>query len=281
MHPFSCCDRPFISAATPPTEQNQHAWWFAFVGNQLLVEQGEDETRIPCLMSLSKIGLKPVRSQFLGTLDDRPCYEVELPDDTLPPDGMALANLRELYGVLEDDLFALGGRAVQIKEWDRTHQYCGHCATPTMQMPQDRSKRCPTCGLVNYPRLSPAIIVLVSRGEEVLLARAPRFAPTMYSVLAGFVEPGESLEETVAREVREEVGVEIKDIRYFGSQPWPFPNSLMIGFTATYASGEIVIDPREIAEAAWFHKRGLPQVPSKLSIARQLIDWFTEEGRSS
>ena len=280
MHPFSCCDRPFISAAAAPVARDQPAWWFAFVDNKLLVEQTATLTQIPCLLSLSQVGLQPVRSQFLGTLDDRPCYEVELPHDTVPPDGMALATLRELHGVLEDDLFALGGRAVQIKEWDRTHQYCGHCATPTVQMPHERAKRCPNCELVNYPRLSPAIIVLVSRGEEVLLARAPRFAPSMFSVLAGFVEPGESLEETVAREVREEVGVEIKDIRYFGSQPWPFPNSLMIGFTAAYASGEIVIDPREIAEAAWFHKRSLPQVPSKLSIARQLIDWFAEEGRS-
>ena len=277
MHPFSCRDRSFISSATPPAEQNP-AWWFAFVGSQLLVQQVAQQTHIPSLMSLSEIGLQPVRSQFLGTLSDRPCYEVELPNDTVPPDGMSLVTLRELYGVLPDDLFALGGRAVQIKEWDRTHQYCGHCATPTVQTSQERAKRCPNCGLVNYPRLSPAIIVLVSRGEEVLLARAPRFAPTMYSVLAGFVEPGESLEETVAREVREEVGVEIKDIRYFGSQPWPFPNSLMIGFTAAYASGEIVIDPHEIAEAAWFHRRNLPQVPSKLSIARQLIDWFAEEG---
>jgi NAD+ diphosphatase len=118
------------------------------------------------------------------------------------------------------------------------------------------------------------VIVLISRGEEVLLARAPRFPPGMYSVLAGFVEPGESLEETVAREVREEVGIEIKDIRYFGSQPWPFPNSLMIGFTATYANGEIVVQLEELTDAAWFHKHNLPKVPPKPSIARKLLDWF-------
>ncbi|MGA7936486.1 MAG: NAD(+) diphosphatase [Kovacikia sp.] len=127
---------------------------------------------------------------------------------------------------------------------------------------------------MNYPRLSPAVIVLISRGEELLLARAPRFPAGMYSILAGFVEPGESLEETVIREVREEVGIEITDIRYFGSQPWPFPNSLMIGFTATYAGGEIVIEPEELSEAAWFNKHALPPIPPKLSIARKLIDWF-------
>jgi NAD+ diphosphatase len=280
MHPFSCyAGRPFVSAVAAPVEQTQPAWWFAFVGNKLLVEQvwveqGEIGRQIPYRISLDEIGLQPVRSQFLGTLDNQPCYEVELPEDTVPPKGMSVIGLRELHGILEDDLFALSSRAVQLKEWDRTHQYCGHCATPTVQLPNERAKRCPKCKLVNYPRLSPAIIVLVSRGEEVLLARAPRFPSLMYSVLAGFVEPGESLEETVVREVREEVGIEVQDIHYFGSQPWPFPNSLMIGFTATYAGGEIVPDPTEIADAAWFHKHNLPQIPSRLSIARQLIDWF-------
>lgn len=116
--------------------------------------------------------------------------------------------------------------------------------------------------------------MLISRGEEILLARAPRLPAGMYALIAGFVEPGESLEETVVREVREEVGIEVKDIRYFGSQPWPFPNSLMIGFTATYATGEIVIEPEELSDAAWFSKHNLPLLPSKASIARKLIDWF-------
>ncbi len=142
------------------------------------------------------------------------------------------------------------------------------------QLPTERAKRCPKCGLVNYPRLSPAVIVLISRGDELLLARAHRFPTGMYSILAGFVEPGESLEETVVREVREEVGIEVKDIRYFGSQPWPFPNSLMIGFTATYAGGDIVLEPEELVDAAWFNKHNLPQIPPKISIARKLIDWF-------
>jgi NAD+ diphosphatase len=118
------------------------------------------------------------------------------------------------------------------------------------------------------------VIMLISRGEEVLLARAPRFPEKMYSVLAGFVEAGESLEQTVIREVREEVGIEITNIRYFGSQPWAFPNSLMIGFTATYAGGELAIDPQEISDAAWFHRDNLPQIPPKPSIARELLDWF-------
>lgn len=265
--------RIFIPGIIPPQEQSEVAWWFAFVGNKLLVTDGTF-SQIPQLISLAEINLKPVRTQFLGTIDSYPTYCAELPKDSVPPFGMAFRGLRELHGSLEDEFFALSGRAFQIVEWDRTHQYCGHCATVMTQLSGDRAKRCPNCGLVNYPRLCPAIIVLISRGEELLLARANRFPQAMYSVLAGFVEPGESLEETVMREVKEEVGILVKNIRYFGSQSWPFPNSLMIGFTADYAGGEIVIEEKEIADAAWFKKDNLPQIPPKLSIARKLIDAF-------
>jgi len=266
--------RTFIPGIAPPAVQSEPAWWFAFVGNKLLVRLEGTVSQIPNLISLADIGLVPLRTQFLGTLDNQPCYSAELPKDAITPDGMALRGLPELYGTLDEDLFVLSGRAIQIVDWDRTHQYCAHCATPTTQLPHERAKRCPNCGLVNYPRLSPAVIVLISRGEELLLARAPRFPAGMYGLIAGFVEPGESLEETVVREVREEVGIEVKDIRYFGSQPWPFPNSLMIGFTATYASGDVAIEPEELADAAWFSKHNLPQIPPKVSIARKLIDWF-------
>ncbi len=266
--------RTFIPGITPPTKSDRPAWWFAFVGNKLLVQNVGTRSQIPSLINLADIGLMPVRTQFLGTLDRQECYCAELPKDTIPPVGMAFKGLRELSVSLEEDFFALSGRAFQIAEWDRTHQYCGHCATQTIQSPEKRAKHCPNCGLVNYPRLSPAVIVLVYRGEELLLARANRFPESMYSVLAGFVEPGESLEETVMREVLEETGISVKDIRYFGSQPWPFPNSLMIGFTAVYAYGEIVIDHLELADAAWFSKHHLPQIPPKLSIARKLIDSF-------
>jgi NAD+ diphosphatase len=262
--------------ASPETTVNV-AWWFAFVGNKLLVLINDNGPQIPAAQTLASWHLKPIRRQFLGTLNGQPCYSAELAHDTIPPDGMALMGLRDLYGSIDDELYAVCGRAIQIVDWDRTHQYCGHCSTPTTQLDYERAKRCPKCGLVNYPRLSPAIIVLVSRGDDVLLARAPRFRDGMYSVLAGFVEPGESLEETVAREVREEVGIEVTDIRYFGSQPWPFPNSLMIGFTATYVSGDIVIEPEELVDAAWFSKHHLPLIPSKPSIARMLLDWFVSQ----
>jgi NAD+ diphosphatase len=268
--------RSFVPGTAPSPQTSQPAWWFAFLNNQLLVNSVGTASYLPQVMSLADLGLKPVRTQFLGTLDDRPCYSAELSQDAIAPAGMAFRRLRDLYGSLEEDVFTIAGRAIQIMEWDRTHQFCGHCATPTTQSSHERAKRCPKCGLVNYPRLSPAIIVLIHRGEEILLARAPRFPPGMYSILAGFVEAGESLEETVIREVYEEVGITVKDIRYFGSQPWPFPNSLMIGFTAAYAGGELNLDPQELVDAGWFHKSALPEIPPRLSIARKLIDWFVD-----
>jgi NAD+ diphosphatase len=267
----------FVPGVTFPSELTAPAWWFAFKDNQLLVQIDGENYQIPQLYSLLDIGLDPIRTQFLGTLNNQPCYSAELSIDVQVPTDMTLRGLREVYGRLDEDLFALSGRAVQIVEWDRTHQFCGHCATPMQQLPTERAKRCPHCSLVNYPRLSPAVIVLIARGEELLLARAPHFPKGMYGLIAGFVEPGESLEDTIVREVHEEVGITIKNPRYFGSQPWPFPNSLMIGFTAEYESGEIAIDPQELETAAWFYKYDLPTIPPRISIARKLIDWFVAQ----
>jgi NAD+ diphosphatase len=158
--------------------------------------------------------------------------------------------------------------------WNQTHRYCGRCGKLTEDKTDERAKTCPECGMINYPRLSPAIIVAVLKNDRILLGRNKRFRLPFYSVLAGFVEPGETLEECVSREIREEVSITVKNIRYFGSQPWPFPDSLMIAFIADYAGGEISTDGSEIIDAAWFAKDNLPKIPPKISIARQLIDWF-------
>ncbi|MEL6262300.1 MAG: NAD(+) diphosphatase [Cyanobacteria bacterium J06626_6] len=283
-NPFAISDR-FLPATAPDgesttLESEAPTWWFVCQGSHVLTTAPADKAAllsIPQRHCLEALGITPVRTQFLGYLSGQPCVGAELAEGSAIPDGLSLQNLRTLYTQLPDDLFAIAARAVQIVEWDRTHQYCGHCATPTTQLASERAKRCPSCKLRQYPRLSPAVIMLIYRGDDLLLARAPRFRPGMYSVLAGFVEPGESLEEAVAREVKEEVGVDIKNIRYFGSQPWPFPKSLMLGFTAEYAGGALVPEPGEIEAAAWFAKHDLPPVPGKLSIARKLIDWFVAQ----
>jgi NAD+ diphosphatase len=161
--------------------------------------------------------------------------------------------------------------------WQATNRFCGKCGTATVDKPGECAKQCPQCGWAVYPSLSPAVIVAVVRDGALLLARESRFKEGLYSVLAGFVEPGETLEECVRREVREEVGIEVSNIRYFGSQSWPFPDSLMVAFTADYAGGEIDIDPGELIDAGWYRPGELPLVPSRASIARQLIDWFVKQ----
>ena len=272
--------RKFISGVVPPTKQSVPAWWFAFQENKLLVFQEPSSVSIPCLVGFGELGLAQLTQHYLGHLDGCHCYTIQLADDISPPKGMALEGLRQVYGRLDEDLFWIATRAVQIVDWDRTHKFCGRCGSPLRLKTTERAKECPNCGLLHFPRLAPAIIVLVERGGQLLLARSRHFMPGMYSVLAGFVEPGESLEEAVIREVKEEVGVTVKDIQYFGSQPWPFPHSLMIGFTATYADGEISLDDSEIEDAGWFTANNLPRIPGKISIARKLIDWFVgKQGR--
>ena len=270
--------KTFISEVTPPQEQAGPAWWFAFHRNRLLVEVGDDALRVPCRERFEELGVTIVQRHYLGRYDGLPCHAVDLADESLPA-GMDFKDLRQVYGLLEEDLFVLGGRAVQIVEWDRTHQYCGRCGSRTQTKETERAKVCPRCGLHSFPRLSPAIIVAVERGDEVLLARSAHFPQGMFSVLAGFVEPGETIEECVVREVKEEVGITVGNVRYFGSQPWPFPNSLMLGFTAEYVDGELELDPTEIAEAGWFRANSLPSIPGRISIAGRMIRWFVDRSR--
>ncbi|HEY2596804.1 MAG TPA: NAD(+) diphosphatase [Chloroflexota bacterium] len=266
----------FVPALRPPETPPRAAMWFAFTGDRLLVHAEGERARPVDYADLARLGVAFEEGHYLGRLGELDCYAVDVDPALELPADIAAEGLRGLYGRLAEDLYAVAGRAVQILTWDKTHRFCGRCGQPTVNAPAERAKLCPQCGLLSFPRLSPAVIMLIQRGEdEFLLARNRAFAGNFYSVLAGFVEPGESLEEAVAREVREEVGLEIRDIRYFGSQPWPFPHQLMIGFTAHYASGEIELQADEIAEANWYSRTGeLPNLPGKLSIARRLIDSF-------
>ncbi len=266
---------PFIPAVVPPASMDRPAWWFLFHEDRLLVEVRGESVAIPRCAGLPDGVPRSVRTQYLGTLDDDPCFSGELAGPG-GPDGMALRPLRPLLGALPDSLFALAGRAFQVMDWDRSHRYCGKCGGPTEPAPGERAKVCPRCGIHFFPRVAPAVIVAVVRDRKLLLARARRFSTAMVSVLAGFVEPGETFEECVHREVREETGIEVANLRYFGSQPWPFPHSLMVAFTAEYAGGDLVLEDREIAEANWFGPGEIPglRIPVRGTIARELIDWF-------
>jgi len=224
------------------------------------------------------------------TLADVPHFALGLPGEPglrvadlgaetpLPP-GTELRETRSLLAVLPAAEARLALRALHVVEWARTHRFCGRCGTPNEEAAGELARKCPGCGLTTFPRISPAVIVLVRRGDQVLLGRGHHLPPGLFSTLAGFVEPGETLEETVRREIREEVGIEVDAVRYFGSQPWPFPDSLMVGFTAEHAGGELRVDGSELAEAGWFALDELPAVPPAFSIARSLIDaWVRERG---
>ena len=243
---------------------------FAFRDARLLVRGPDEAPVIPDFSTLQQSGITGV-VHYLGDLDATACVAVSLSDDVDAPDGWRYAGLRSLFFRLQEPLLAIAARAFQVVEWDRTHRYCGRCGTPTRDKPGERAKECPACGHVAYPRVTPAMMVLVTRGRELLLARSPRFPPGMYSALAGFVEPGETIEDCIRREVREEVGIEVGNIEYFSSQSWAFPHSLMIAYTAEYAGGELRPDESEIAEARWFAWDAVPELPPSISISRRLI----------
>jgi NAD+ diphosphatase len=231
---------------------------------------------VPTWEQLRAWDLAAIRYQYLGALGGEPCWAVELAADLAPPHGAGLAGLRALYDTLPEAFYGIAGRATQIIAWERDHQFCGRCGAPTERVPGERARRCPVCGLTAYPRVTPAVITLIERGDRILLARGHAFAPGRFGIIAGFVEPGESLEDAVRREAREEAGIALGRVDYFASQPWPFPHGIMLGFRASHLSGEISLDDGELAEADWYGLDNLPQIPARLSIARALIDDWAE-----
>lgn len=245
------------------------AYWFIFQGYRLVLVDGQ----IPLAAAADAIGFSPLRTQYVGMLDGQVVFSAEIPPDAPLPTNAKASSLRSLYNRIDETHFWVAGRAVQLVDWDRTHQFCGRCATPMEMSDLEHVKICPNCDLRNYPRLSPAVIVAVTKGDRLLLAHNERHPKGFYTVLAGFVEAGETLEQTVKREIREEVGIEVKNIRYFGSQPWPFPNSLMVGFTAEWESGDFVYED-EIEHADWYLPDEMPPYPPSPSIAYALIENF-------
>ena len=244
---------------------------FIFRGGALLVHEGDlalpaDPAR--ALTRWDDAAMHPV-----GLLDQRYCQAAWVDGGVQPAPGYAFVGLRALFGALDERLLGVAGRAFQIVEWARTHRFCGACGTPTEHVAGERCLRCPACGHVAYPRISPAMMVLVKKGDRILLARHAGPRATRYSPLAGFLEPGEAIEDAVHREVFEEVGLQVKDLKYFGSQSWPFPHSLMIAFTAEYAGGEIRLQEDEIVEARWFGPDdAMPPYAKGISISGALIE---------
>lgn len=262
----------FVRSADTSAVPADDARWFAFMNDRLVLVPGNDRFRLPDTATLLSLGLQPERGALLGYLDSLQCFAGELLAAELPQ-TLQLVDLRQAYGILSEHEYGIAGYAAQIAHWNRTTRFCPVCATPTEALRGEWAKRCPACGFLQYPRVTPAIIVLVYRPGQILLTRQATWPPNRYSLIAGFVEAGESLEACLRREVAEEVGVSVDTIRYLGSQPWPFPHQLMVGFCARYYSGELQIDPRELEDAAWFDLDALPDLPPPMSISRQILDW--------
>jgi NAD+ diphosphatase len=254
----------------------KNAYWFLFHDNDLLVKEAEGASHLLTSSDIEQLEILPMNAQCIGILHEQECFVAQLDSETIP-EGFSWKKVRPLYGDMEEECFWFACRAFHIINWMKTSKFCGCCGTQMNIAQEELAMKCSNCGHIVYPRISPAIIVAVIRDNQILLARSNRFPPNRYSVIAGFVEPGESLEDCVQRELKEEVGIEVHSINYFGNQPWPFPDSLMIAFTAESSTEEIIIDNQEIVDAGWFSAHNLPDIPEKLSVARQLIDWFVEK----
>lgn len=262
-----------------PSGSHKHEYerrtWIVVHPKGLVARQVDGHVVFPTDDEISALGLRTADAQRIGTLDGTDVLAVPFDRRVEPP--FDLLGLRMLGGLLDPQLFGVVGRAMHTCDWLTTNRYCGRCGTATTRMENERCMACPKCRLHFYPRISPAIITLVRKGDLALLVSNAKFPGVFYSALAGFSDIGESLEETLAREVLEEVGLTVTNVRYFGSQPWPFPSSLMIAFTADWSAGDIVIDPSEISDAKWFSANALPMLPPPLSIARTLIDaWLAD-----
>ena len=218
-----------------------------------------------------------VNRQFLGFLNNKPCYLSELTSESKIDDGTMLTPLRNLLGRIPDSLFTVCSRSIQLSEWYKNNQFCGACGSKMQRHNTERAMYCECNNLLIYPKISPCIIVLVTKGEELLLAHNKNFPGAFYSTLAGFIEAGESAESAIHREIYEEVKIKVKNIKYYGSQSWPFPSQLMLGYHAEYLEGEITPDGEEIDSADWFNYRKLPQVPTgNISISGQLIESYID-----
>ncbi len=249
---------------------------FVADSDKLLVKFEEEKIAFPSLNDFNNDLLNNEDMDYLGTIDDCYCFCLPYSTNLVIPEGMAFKSLRTIFDIVDANLSLLTSRAIHIVGWNKRNKYCGVCGNITQKDTLERARRCPSCGNIIYPRISPAIIIAIIKEDRILLAHNKNFKGRLYSVIAGFMEPGESIEDCAEREVFEEVGIKIKNINYFGSQPWPFPDSLMLALTAEYESGEVIPDGVEIEDAGFYSADNLPETPGKSSVAGKLIEWFVE-----
>jgi NAD+ diphosphatase len=249
----------------------------AFCGDEILLRTEGDSPSVT--LEPHELHGDPVELLPLGVLRGRRTFLAVMPEEHAPPPPWVRSPLRAALATIDPTLFSAVALAAQLAYAARHDRFCARCAAPLARVERSRARACSACGQEFYPRVSPCTIVLIHDGDRLLMTRQPRFPEGMYGLVAGFVEPGETLEACAAREAREECGIEIDEVTYAGSQPWPFPQQVMVGFTARYAGGELVIDRGELEDARWFSRSELPRLPPRLSIARSLIDgWLASKG---
>lgn len=264
-----------LDISTLPQRAEPNDWSLVFAGrNAVTAMRGTPGSPWTVKEVGNLWGLEPSLAVPVGHWQGRALWAFAIAENQVSQTEQIAVNLYSLLGRVEDNLFHAHGRAYQLLHWARTHRHCGQCGAATGMTEGGRAILCSECAFRVYPRVSPCVIVLVSRGEQLLLAAAAGFQKRFYSTLAGFMEPGESCEQAVAREVREEVGIEVGNIRYFSSQPWPFPSQVMLGFFADWVSGSLALNEEEIEDADWFDANALPPTPPMTSISGQLISHF-------
>ena len=261
---------PFQRAYPPAQPAPGIAYWFPFRANKMLVQAVNEHIELIQSEEGDMASLIADSALYLGELNSIPCLACEVrPEADLPDDWRAI-DIRTLFGQLDDSTYSVAGYAAHLLHWQGHHHYCSNCGHTTESIPASWGRICPHCGYNSYPTVTPAILVLVHDGDKVLLVHKIGWT-NRRSIIAGFVEPGETLEECARREIQEEVGAEVTDITYVGNQPWPYPDQLMVGFTARYSAGPAQPDNVELDAADWYTFDNLPELPPPLSLARQII----------
>lgn len=267
----------FISDSKFPVRNNDDDLWFLFQDKMLLIKESNRSITIPNFKDISNFIDTLEIEYHLGKLNGIECFCGEISSVIKIPDGLKLIPLRQSSSIIDIDLLGVAGRASQIIHFHKTNKFCGVCGNKNKFIEYEFAMKCENCGYITYPQVCPAIIVGVRKGDKILLANNKNFPKGLYSNVAGFVDVNETLEDCVKREVLEEVNIRVKNIKYFSSQPWPYPNSIMIGFIADYESGDIKVDGKEIVHAGWYSKDNLPILPDKMTIARRIIDYLIGE----